>query len=127
MKPSTYHRTTRSTNERDFQRTVIELAQRLGWRVAHFRPARTVDRRGGERWQTPVDADGAGFPDLVLVRERVIFAELKTDNGRLRREQRQWLNAINGASPTDAVDAVVWRPKDWDHIHATLTGHWTPF
>jgi len=123
MKPSTYRRAARTTTERDFQRTVIELAQRLGWKVAHFRPAQN---QHGD-WRTPVAADGAGFPDLVLVRERVIFAELKNDNGRLRPQQRQWLDAINRASPTDAVDAVVWRPKDWDHIHATLTGDRTPF
>lgn len=60
------------TTEAMFQIEIIELARILGWRVAHFRPAQT--RHG---WRTPVAADGKGFPDLVLVRERVIYAELK--------------------------------------------------
>jgi hypothetical protein len=51
--------------EREFQRQVIDLARLLGWRCAHFRPGRTA--RG---WRTPVQADGAGFPDLQPVRAR---------------------------------------------------------
>ena len=114
--------------ERDFQRTVIELAQRLGWRVAHFRPA--MNARGD--WRTPVAADGKGFPDLVLVRDgRLIFAELKTNHGRLRPEQKQWLDDLSwvgldsagchecgGARNFYAVST--WRPADWDHIEETL-------
>jgi hypothetical protein len=50
-----------------------------GWRAAHFRPARTA-----KGWRTPVAADGAGFPDLVLVRRtRIVAAELKS--GRVTR------------------------------------------
>jgi hypothetical protein len=56
---------------------VIELAHLFGWRVAHFRPAMT--KHG---WRTPVSADGKGFVDLVLVRDRTIFVELKSTKGR---------------------------------------------
>ena len=63
--------------EDDWQRQVVDLARLRGWRVAHFRPART--ERG---WRTPVEADGAGFPDLLLVRGAQLLAvELKTDAG----------------------------------------------
>jgi hypothetical protein len=83
---------------------VIELAHLFGWRVAHFRPAMT--KHG---WRTPVSADGKGFPDLVLVRDRVLFVELKAQRGRTSPEQLEWLAALSnaGASPT------VWRPAEW--------------
>jgi hypothetical protein len=105
--------------EAQFQRSVIELAQLNGWKVAHFRPAQNA--KGV--WRTPVAADGAGFPDLVLVKDRVIFAELKTDKGRVRPDQKEWLEALDRCATT-----VIWRPRDWPTILATLnTRPTTPF
>jgi len=83
---------------------VIELAHLFGWRVAHFRPARTA--RG---WRTPVAADGAGWPDLTLVRERVVFAELKAERGTLSVDQLDWLRVLGQAGG----EHHVWRPEDW--------------
>ncbi len=97
--------------EAELQAAVIDLAHLLGWRVAHFRPAQT---RG--RWSTPVSADGAGFPDLVLARRGVvIFAELKTKTGRLRPEQIEWLKslALAGWEEDSPVRTYIWRPDDW--------------
>ena len=93
--------------EAGFQEAVMALAHTQGWLVAHFRPART-----DQGWRTPVAAEGAGFPDLVLVRDRVIFAELKTERGRVRPEQQRWLDALAGAG----AEAVLWRPSDWETI-----------
>jgi len=99
--------------EADFQKQVIDLAHLLQYRVAHFRPAKTD--RG---WRTPVSADGAGFPDLVLVgRGRVIFAELKSDKGKLSEDQKAWVNALR----SNGAQAYVWRPSDMDEVVATLT------
>ena len=117
--------------EAQFQRSVIELAQLNGWRVFHARKAQNA--KGA--WRTPVAADGAGFPDLVLVRDRVIFAELKTDKGRVSPAQREWLDAITDATtgeipPCDreVVRATVWRPRDWPAILAALnTRETSPF
>src|SRR5437763_860370 len=64
--------------EAAFTRQVIALARLRGWRAAHFRPGRTA--RG---WRTPVQGEGVGFLDLVLVRGRVVWAELKSARGRL--------------------------------------------
>lgn len=100
-------------SEATFQSAVIDYAQRKGWRVAHFRPAQNA--RGD--WRTPVAADGAGFPDLVLVRDRVIFAELKSHTGRVREDQHAWLDALRGAAQTEVH---VWRPADWPTIEETL-------
>jgi hypothetical protein len=99
-------------SERAWQAQVLALARYLKWRVAHFRPAQ--NSKG--IWRTPVAADAAGFPDLVLVRERVLFVELKTDTGKLSPVQREWLRALVG----DGVDARVWRPRDWDEVRETL-------
>lgn len=90
--------------ERELQDAVIEAARLLGWRVAHFRPALT--KHG---WRTPVQADGKGFPDLVLARDRVIYAELKTAAGRLTPEQQQWRHALLEAGE----EVYLWQPDDW--------------
>ena len=99
--------------ERDWQRFVIDLAQLHRWRVAHFRPAMT-----SQGWRTPVEADGAGFPDLVLVRERVVYVECKADRGRLGLEQELWIDALKAAGQ----DVRVWRPRDEAEVWQCLTG-----
>jgi hypothetical protein len=101
------------TPEADFQRAIIQLAQLKGWRVAHFRKA----QNGKGQWRTPVAADGKGFPDLVLVRDRVIFAELKTDRGTLTPDQTEWQHALARAGAI----AAVWRPREWNAIAEVLS------
>lgn len=92
-------------SEAELQRGVIELAQALGWRVAHFRPARTE-----EGWRTAVSADGKGYPDLTLVRgTRCLVVELKAARGRVHPEQQIWLEAF-ARTP---VEVYLWRPADW--------------
>lgn len=91
--------------EAQLQSAVIELAHLLHWRCAHFRPAQTQTGR----WLTPVAADGAGFPDLLMARGQVLIAaELKTAKGRLSPAQTEWLDALS-----NACDVYVWRPQDW--------------
>lgn len=97
--------------EKDWQRQVIDLARMLHWRVAHFRPAMT--KHG---WVTPVAADGKGWPDLLLVRDRVIAAELKADAGALSDDQRLWLAALERAG----IEVHVWRPADAQIVLQTL-------
>lgn len=103
--------------EPEFQSAVIDYAQLMGWRVAHFRAART--ERG---WRTPVAADGAGFPDLVLVRGgRLIFAELKARRGALRSGQLEWIEALGEvARSAGRVSMYIWRPDDWPAIEEVL-------
>lgn len=99
--------------EAQLQDAVIDLCRLYGLKVAHFRPARTD--RG---WRTPVGADGAGFPDLVIVgRNGVLWRELKSDRGYLSHEQQAWLCVLTAAGG----DTAVWRPCHWpDHIEAEL-------
>lgn len=101
-------------SEDEFQRQVIQFARLHRWKVAHFRPAMT---RGG-RWVTPVQADGAGFPDLVMVRGgEVVVAELKVGTNQPTEDQVRWIDAFVGAE----VPAFVWYPRDWTDIERVLT------
>jgi hypothetical protein len=97
--------------EADFQGTVIAAARAFKWRVAHFRPAMT-----SKGWRTPVMADGKGFPDLVLVRERVIFAELKVPPRKTTPDQDAWLACL----VESGAEVYVWRPADFHAVVATL-------
>jgi hypothetical protein len=101
--------------ETGFQDAVIELAQLNGWHVAHFRPARVL-RHGKETHETPVAADGKGWPDLVLVRHRVIYRECKSLRGKLREDQVKWRDWLLAAG----ADWDVWDPSMWDLIDETL-------
>ena len=103
-------------SEADFQSQVIQLARTLGWRVAHFRVVRVQRRDGSIRYMTPVQADGTGFPDLVLVRDRVIFAELKAERGRTSPEQDAWMAWLSSAG----AECYLWRPSDWNEICEVL-------
>jgi hypothetical protein len=89
----------RSTEERDFQKGVLDLAALYSWIAYH-----THDSRRSQ----------AGFPDLVLVRDdRLIFAELKSEKGRATKEQEEWLGALCNVS---GVSVYLWRPSDMDEI-----------
>lgn len=100
--------------EAEFQQQVIDLAHALGWRHNHTR--RTVGR--GHRWTTATSV--IGWPDLTLWSERqqrLIFAELKTDRGRVTDDQAAVLASLERAGQ----EVHVWRPTDLDQIARTLT------
>jgi hypothetical protein len=110
-----------SISEKAFTAQVIKLAQYLGWRTAHFRPAMT--KRG--RWVTAVQGDGAGFPDLVLVKQgKLIFAELKAEKGRLSEAQDAWVADLANCETSIGVGVMtyVWRPSDIEEIEEVLRG-----
>lgn len=94
-------------SESQLQRAVISLAQMRGWRVAHFRNAQMPNGR----WLTPVQADGKGFPDLVMVRGgRIVVAELKAKWRKASPEQDVWLEDFKKAG----AEAYLWGPLQWD-------------
>jgi hypothetical protein len=74
-----------SMTEAQFMEQVVEYAHLRGWRVCHFRPGRTASG-----WRTAVSYDAEGWPDLLLVRERVVIAELKSQHRKLSTLQRDW-------------------------------------
>jgi len=89
--------------EKQLMQNVIDLARMLGCLTFH-----TYDSRRSE----------PGFPDLVIVGKRrvkgesprVIFAELKSQTGRLSHAQRLWIEALNQCRQ---AEVYVWRPSDW--------------
>lgn len=90
--------------EAELQTAVRDLARRLGLRCYH-----TADSRRSD----------AGWPDLAIVGRRLLLRELKTETGRIRPEQKDWIADLQGAG----VDVAVWRPSDWrsGRIAAELT------
>lgn len=83
-------------SEKQFVTQILDLLAATGWRLRYhtYRSRRSP----------------SGFPDEVWVRERVVFAELKSDRGELRSAQRAWLQGLLAAGaeayllyPTDLV------------------------
>ena len=99
--------------EAEFQGALVELAEVLGWRWIHQRPAKT-----DKGWRTAVEGSHAkGWPDIVFCRERVVFVELKGPRGKLSDEQADWLDALRRAG----AEAYCWWPDDWDQVVEVLT------
>jgi hypothetical protein len=100
-------------SEKDFQAAVIRFAKLTGWRVQH---TRTVQIRPGV-WATPLQGH-SGFPDLVLAHPTrgLLFVELKALNGRLSKEQKDWLIVLSET----AAEVHVWYPSDWPQIEERL-------
>ena len=101
-------------NEARFTKQVIQLSRVLGWRSAHFRAAQTA-----HGWRTPVQGDGKGFPDLILLKgTRLVVAELKADKApKPRPEQEDWLVAFRCLP---GAEVFIWRPKDFEDIAKIL-------
>jgi VRR-NUC domain-containing protein len=89
--------------EQGWQDTVTRAARLLGWLVYH-----TYDSRRSV----------AGFPDLVMLRgARCIVAELKTETGQVKPDQKRWLEAFH---LIPLVEVYVWRPSDWKKVEDVL-------
>lgn len=52
--------------------------------------------------------DKSGFPDLVIVGSRTIFAELKSERGKVQPEQQEWIDRLALAG----AEVYLWRPSD---------------
>lgn len=100
--------------EKELLGAVVERARATGWRVARF-PKVPVKYDGQPvRWMTPVQADGKGWLDLLLLRERVLAIEIKARldsyDRKLPPEQQAWFDAWRIAG----VRAFVWVPANLD-------------
>lgn len=95
-------------SEAQFQQRILDLATLTGWKVYHHPDSRR--------------ATTAGLPDLILLHlatGRIVFAELKKADGRVRPEQAEFLAA---AAKDPRNEVALWRPADWDEIVAVLRG-----
>lgn len=96
--------------EDDLLRDVIAEAQRFGW--LHYHPFRS-------------DKSVPGYPDLTLVRHRLMYRELKISSrpSDVTIPQRVWLHRLRAAGQ----DADVWTLDDWPlHIISELRSRGGP-
>ena len=91
----------KAITEKAWQRDVLEAAHNLGWSTYHT-------------WLSALSSPG--FPDLVLVRDRILFAELKTMRGKITDNQTHWLAKLEAAG----AEVYVWRPADFPNVIDTL-------
>lgn len=102
-----------AVSEKSWQSAVVEYARLTGWLVYH-----THDSRRSE----------PGYPDLTMVRQgRLVFAELKTDKGKLRPEQQTWIRELQECEHSLDDDGRVyfpevhvWRPRDIGEVERIL-------
>lgn len=81
------------------------LAPNLGWLSYH-----TLRSKGSR----------SGFPDRVLVRDRILYAELKRERTKPTDEQVRWLDKLASAGG----EVYLWRPSDLDEIGRILSRPW---
>lgn len=82
------------------------LATMLGWTLCYH----TLRSKGSQ----------PGFPDRVIVRDRVIFAELKREKGKPTERQIAWLDGLARAG----AEVYLWQPSDLDEIGQILSTRW---
>jgi len=62
-----------------------------------------------------------GFPDCVMVnpkKGRLIFAELKSETGKVSEKQKEWLDALK---KTPCYEVYILRPSDIDWFYSVLS------
>lgn len=91
----------REIDEDEFQEMVCKRATELGWKWFHVRITRQSK---------------AGWFDLVLWRERVLFVELKDETGKATADQ---LNLADDFRLANA-EVYLWRPSQWQEIEDAL-------
>ena len=96
--------------EQELMDKVVELARTVGWRVAHFRPARTQ-----HGWRTACQYDAEGWPDLFLVHPDAgdkLAVELKVWARRndVSDAQRHWLVDLEMCG----IETALWTERDFD-------------
>lgn len=84
--------------ERDWDKQFRQLFRTLGYDLSYH----TYNSHRSAR----------GYPDWHLTHPngRSVFVELKSENGRLRPEQEQWLERLRVCGH----EAYVWRPSDFE-------------
>lgn len=101
----------KSAPEAIFQDQVVRMARMASWIVWHEYPQKFPSGRHGSR--------DKGKPDLTLISRigrGIIFAELKTDTGKLTPEQIEAGEAI----VKSGGEYYVWRPRDLQDIAKRL-------
>ena len=94
--------------EAEFQSRIEVFARKCGWEFYH------VKRPDLGRITCK------GFPDLILRKgTEIVVAELKTDKGRMREGQEEWLSAFE----VNGIRTFVCRPRNQGDLCRELQRH----
>lgn len=91
--------------EEQFRQQIRGLARMCGWSMQYH----THDSRRSD----------PGWPDEVFhhpKHRRTIFAELKSDKGRLSAAQHKWLEALSASG----LETALWKPANLSDITKVL-------
>jgi len=107
-------------SEKTLQDRVVGRAKRRGWTVAHAGKGLVGDISAGEgRFVTQMSP---GWPDLTLAKagHRLLFIELKRQQGETSEEQWFWLRLLNNCG----ARAIIVTPADLreGRVNAILNG-----
>lgn len=105
----------RSINEYDFTLSVMQIASACGWLVSHAWTSQSTKYTAIYLSQHGVKWDG--LPDIIAVRERVVWAELKKRDSkppleRLTPGQAEWRERLLKLG----CEYYVWQPGDENEI-----------
>src|SRR5688500_18542245 len=101
------HITLADVLEKERTSQVVEPPRTLGWLRFHA-------------WNSKHSP--SGYPDETLVRERVVWLELKTERGRLSSAQKEWLRALMYAG----AEVYLIRPRHLDALCVLLSHRGVP-
>ena len=91
--------------EEEFRQQVRKIARMYGWTLMYHT-------------HSSIRSD-PGFPDEVFLnpaRKRMIFIEFKSEKGRIRPAQKEWIEALQLCGQ----EAAIWRPSDLETIKRVL-------
>jgi len=85
-------------SEKEFTRQVIQLARTFQYAVYH-----TFMSKWSEK----------GYPDCCFAKPgRLIFAELKSEAGKVSEKQQEWLDILRAAG----AETYLWKPSQFEEI-----------
>ena len=103
--------------EAQFMSSVLQYARLRRWRIFHDVATNTPRRCTGCGTFRRTPRNPAGLPDLILVRRpRVVWAELKAEDGKVSEDQQAWLDDLGACGQ----EVFLWKPSDWDSILGVL-------
>ncbi len=89
--------------EKEFMSQIKHLAKVFHWRVYHPFLSKWSEK---------------GYPDITLIRPpRIIFSELKRENGKLTTSQELWGDLLQRCP---GVEYYCWKPSQFDEVAKIL-------
>ncbi len=92
--------------EKELTKLLQKTLKQTGWLGAHFHDSRREIKPN----VFIGDLSAKGFPDIVAIKKnRLLVVELKSETGKLREQQPEWLDAFSDVG----AEVFLWRPTHW--------------